>query len=44
MIYVSGPLRKDGRVVDGDSLENYCTRKGTGGSNPPPSGYNKLKD
>ena len=26
--------RRDGRVVDGGGLENHCTRKGTGGSNP----------
>jgi hypothetical protein len=24
-------------VVDGGGLENHCTRKGTGGSNPSPS-------
>jgi hypothetical protein len=29
--------RRDGRVVDGGGLENHCTRKGTGGSNPSPS-------
>src|SRR5207247_2922835 len=28
---------RDGRVVDGGGLENHCTRKGTGGSNPSPS-------
>ena len=28
---------RDGRVVDGGSLENYYTRKRIGGSNPPPS-------
>ena len=28
---------RDGRVVDGGGLENRCTRKGTGGSNPSPS-------
>ena len=27
-------MRRDGRVVDGGGLENHCTRKGTGGSNP----------
>ena len=27
-------MRRDGRVVDGGGLENRCTRKGTGGSNP----------
>ena len=30
-------MRRDGRVVDGGGLENHCTRKGTGGSNPSPS-------
>ena len=30
-------VRRDGRVVDGGGLENHCTRKGTGGSNPSPS-------
>src|SRR5204863_7468280 len=25
---------RGGRVVDGGGLENHCTRKGTGGSNP----------
>jgi hypothetical protein len=29
--------RRGGRVVDGGGLENHCTRKGTGGSNPSPS-------
>src|SRR5262249_60219844 len=29
--------RRDGRVVDGGGLENHCTRKGTGGSNPSAS-------
>ena len=29
--------RRDGRAVDGDGLENRCTRKGIGGSNPSPS-------
>ena len=29
--------RMDGRVVEGGSLENCCTRKRTGGSNPSPS-------
>ena len=24
-------------MVDGGGLENHCTRKGTGGSNPSPS-------
>jgi hypothetical protein len=28
---------RDGRAVEGGGLENRCTRKGTGGSNPPPS-------
>src|SRR2546427_222978 len=28
---------RDGRVVDGGGLENRCTRKGIGGSNPSPS-------
>ena len=31
------PLRRDGRAVDGGGLENRCTRKGIGGSNPSPS-------
>ncbi len=30
-------LRRDGRAVDGGGLENRCTRKGIGGSNPSPS-------
>src|SRR5207249_1633240 len=30
-------VRRDGRVVDGGGLENHCTRKGAGGSNPSPS-------
>jgi hypothetical protein len=29
--------RRGARVVERDSLENYCTRKGTVGSNPTPS-------
>jgi taurine dioxygenase len=29
-------------VVDGGGLENHCTRKGTGGSNPSPSASIKL--
>src|SRR6478609_3759381 len=29
--------RRGGRVVDGGGLENRCTRKGTGGSNPSSS-------
>src|SRR5262249_30894897 len=29
--------RRDGRVVDGGGLENHCSRKVTGGSNPSPS-------
>ena len=31
------PLRRNGRAVEGGGLENHCTRKGTGGSNPPSS-------
>src|SRR5580765_295234 len=34
--------RRDGRVVDGGGLENHCTRKGTGGSNPSPSARFRL--
>ena len=28
---------RNGRVVEGAGLENRCTRKGTGGSNPSSS-------
>lgn len=31
------PIRMDGRVVEGGSLENCCTGDRTGGSNPSPS-------
>src|SRR6266498_885070 len=34
---------RDGRVVDGGGLENHCTRKGTGGSNPSPSANHSVK-
>jgi hypothetical protein len=30
-------------VVDGGGLENHCTRKGTGGSNPSPSARISLE-
>ena len=33
---------RDGRVVDGGGLENRCTRKGIGGSNPSPSAIRRL--
>src|SRR2546428_5157797 len=36
-------MRRDGRVVDGGGLENHCTRKGTGGSNPSPSARSLRK-
>src|SRR5262249_42470300 len=36
-------MRRDGRVVDGGGLENHCTRKGTGGSNPSPSAKSLRK-
>jgi diguanylate cyclase (GGDEF)-like protein len=35
--------RRDGRVVDGGGLENRCTRKGIGGSNPSPSATPSLR-
>ena len=31
-----------GRVVEGGSLENCCTREGTLGSNPSPSAFHLL--
>src|SRR5689334_25328684 len=38
-------MRRDGRVVDGGGLENHCTRKGTGGSNPSLSArLRRLRD
>ena len=30
-------------MVDGGGLENHCTRKGTGGSNPSPSANSNLR-
>src|SRR4029453_2034258 len=35
-------VRRDGRAVDGGGLENRCTRKGIGGSNPSPSARNST--
>ena len=36
-ILKSFSTRRDGRAVDGGGLENHCSRKVTGGSNPSPS-------
>ncbi len=38
----TGKHRMGGRVVEGGSLENCCTRKGTLGSNPSPSAYHPV--